>query len=46
MSDLDNLKDKYEGKKEKNLADTIKDMKDLTAQLGGKKQSAPVRAAK
>jgi len=46
MADLDNLKDKYEGKKEKNLADTIKDMKDLTAQLGGKKQSAPVRAAK
>jgi uncharacterized protein YidB (DUF937 family) len=46
MADLDNLKDKYEGKKEKNLADTIKDMKELTAQLGGKKQSAPVRAAK
>jgi hypothetical protein len=46
MADLDNLKDKYEGKKEKNLADTIKDMKNLTAQLGGKKDSAPVRAAK
>ena len=46
MADLDNLKDKYEGKKEKNLADTVKGMKSLTKQLEGKKESAPVRAAK
>jgi len=46
MADLDNLKDKYEGKRENKLADTVKGMKSLTKQLEGKKDSAPVRAAK
>lgn len=46
MADLDNLKDKYDGKRDNKLAETVKSMKSLTKQLEGKKESAPVRAAK
>ena len=46
MADLDNLKDKYEGKRQNKLADAVKDMRSLTKELEGKKESAPIRAAK
>jgi uncharacterized protein YidB (DUF937 family) len=46
MADLDNLKDKYEGKKDGKQSDSIKSLRSLKKELEGKKDSAPVRAVK
>jgi uncharacterized protein YidB (DUF937 family) len=46
MADLDNLKDKYEGKKDGKQTDSVKSLRSLQKELEGKKDSAPVRAVK
>jgi hypothetical protein len=46
MADLDNLKDKYEGKKDGKQSDSVKSLRALQKELEGKKDSAPVRAVK
>jgi hypothetical protein len=46
MADLDNLKDKYEGKKDGKQSDSVRSLKSLQKELEGKKDSAPVRAVK